>query len=85
METKRGQHEIPFEKYFKILGYIFNPTAKSYESVEDSMQKKNTRQGAETPEFTGAKNGESNAHAWWIRSTTYSSLGAKADHGISRL
>ena len=30
METKgKGRHKIPFQKSFKILAYIFNPTGKS--------------------------------------------------------
>ena len=89
METKRGQHEIPFEKYFKILVYIFNPTGKSYESVEDSMQKKKPQdkvqrrpnlqeQRMENQMHTHGGSGPQRIHLW-VRKLIMESAGSEED------
>ena len=39
MERQNGRHQVPFERRFNFLGYIFNPTGKSDESFDERMHK----------------------------------------------
>ena len=38
VETEGTADNLPFQKSFNLLGYHFNPTGKSHESVEERLQ-----------------------------------------------
>ena len=55
-DKKKGPHEFPFDRSFKILGYIFNPSKRKQSMVErrEDLQKQEC-----TVENKAQKNGGS--------------------------
>ena len=41
IRTRTGQHRIPFEEHFKILGFSFNQAEKTQDSLEERKQNAN--------------------------------------------
>ena len=41
INTRSGQHNMPFEKSFKFLGYRFTQDGRTQESLEERMQSAN--------------------------------------------
>ena len=85
IKTVIGEHRLPLEKKFNILGYVFNQAKKMQDSLEEGCRVQ-TKHGGDTSRFTEAMiyHRESSAEEWWTMSTVFSVLGAYVGLGAQR-